>query len=101
MKTKSKSPEAIDIKTIRKIIENLKEGDTFIDLSGYKCHIITNLKQEGQIVFKYFGKHKQYWHYSIEGYFWFELRMRGNDRPMKIKIKKVSGYRIKEVRIPL
>jgi len=75
---------------ILKKITSLKQGDTFIDDYGYKCHVVTNLPSEqgGQIVFKYYGKHKQYWHYCIESYFWFELRMRDGDKSFKIKIKK-------------
>jgi len=75
---------------IYKKIESLKEGDTFIDDQGYKHHVVTNLINEsgGQIVSKYFGKYKQWWHYIIESYFWFELRMRDGDKSLKIKIKK-------------
>jgi len=83
---------------IYKKIKSLKEGDTFVDDQGYKCHVVTNLPKEsgGKIVWKYYGKHKQWWHYVIESYFWFELRMRtdssdktfGGKNPLKIKIKK-------------
>jgi hypothetical protein len=84
---KNKPERKMDKRTVLKTIENLKEGDIFVDEDGYKCHIITNLKEERQIVFKYYGKRKQWWHYFVQSYFWFELRMR--DKPsIKIKIKK-------------
>ena len=69
------------------------------DHDGYKCHVLVNLKSEpgGQIVFKYYGRHKQYWHYFVESYYWFELRLRtdesgetlGGRKSMKIKKAKV------------
>ena len=81
---------------IYKKLNILKPGDIFWDYDGYKCHVLVNLHQEQQIVFKYFGKHKKYWHYGIESYFWFELRMwtnekgetRGGKKSMKFKLKK-------------
>ncbi len=87
-KTTNKSARAIDKRTAIKAINNLKEGDTFVDEDGYKCHVVTNLKKEGggYIVFKYFGKGKQWWHYFIQPYFWFEIRLRMNGG-LKIKSK--------------
>ena len=84
---------------IYELIYSLKEGDTFVDDDGYKCHIVTNLPNEGQIVWKYYGKRKQWWHYTIQSYFWFELRMtsRSDDKniggrePLKFKIKKCKS----------
>lgn len=95
MKTKKKPERAMDRRAILKTIEGLKEGDTF-SYDGDKHHILVNLKKEEQIVFKYYGKHKQYWHYDVESYFWFEIRMRvesngfnmGGRKPLKFKIKK-------------
>lgn len=80
---KSRSKEEI-----QKIILELKPGDIFWDDDGYKCHVLVNLYEEGRIVFKYFGKHKQYWHYNIESYFWFELRLRTYDGWKALKFKK-------------
>lgn len=88
-----KKANILDRAVIYKTIQDLKEGDTFVDDDGYKCHVLANLKKEEQIVFKYYGKHKQYWHYFVESYFWFELRLRTNEtgetlggrKPMKIK----------------
>ena len=76
-------------------IKSLKPGDTFQD-DGYKCHIVANLKKDDRIVFKHYGKHKRHWHYHIEHYYWFELKMLtneqgttlGNRRPIEFKRKK-------------
>lgn len=76
-----------------KIIKDLKEGDTFVDHDGYRCHVLVNLEKEQRIVFKYYGKNKQWWHYFVESYYWFELRLRTNEggetvggkKAMKIK----------------
>lgn len=77
---------------IYKILTELKEGDTFVNEHNYKCHVVTNLPKEsgGHIVFKWYGKHKQWWHYYVESYFYFELRMREEEdyKKLNIKIKK-------------
>ena len=95
----AKKTKMLDRDAAYKIIKDLKEGDTFVDHDGYKCHVLVNLKSEpgGQIVFKYYGRHKQYWHYFVESYYWFELRLRtdesgetlGGRKSMKIKKAKV------------
>lgn len=86
-------------KEIYKTIKDLRKGDTFIDDDGYKCHVLTNLKEEEHVVFKYYGKNKKYWYYSVESYFWFELRFTagkdgttvGGRKPMKItKVKAAT-----------
>ena len=84
-------------KDIYKKITSLKPGDTFIHKNGpykYKCHIVVNLPNEpgGRIVWKYFGKHKQWWHFEIESYYWFELRMQTPEdiKKLNFKIKKSS-----------
>lgn len=84
---------------IYKKLNSLKEGDTFVDDDGYKCYIVTNLPNEegGQLVFKYYGKNKKWWHYGIESYFYFELRILtdsdnktlGGRKPLQFKIKKL------------
>jgi hypothetical protein len=88
----SKNYTFITKEEIYKILLDLKEGDTFIDDHGYKCHVVTNLPKEqgGRIVFKYYGKRKQWWHYFIESYFYFEFRMRTEEdfKSLKLKIKK-------------
>lgn len=88
-------------KEIYKILKAIKKGDTFVDDDGYKCHVLANLKKDEQVVFKYFGINKKWWHYNIESYFWFELRMRvgennlntGGRKPIKITkvVKNVSS----------
>lgn len=46
-----------------------KIGDTFHLLKGplpaYKCHIV-GIVDENMIVYKWYGRHKQWWHYSVE-----------------------------------
>ena len=66
----------------------LKIGDIFYDENGYKCHIVSLLKEESepQIVYKYFGKHKQWWHYHIKSKFWFENAFEGGLYKLKRKI---------------
>lgn len=49
----------------------LKVGSTFkIYLAGsprplYKCHVLA-IVDEDMIVYKWYGKHKQWWHYNVE-----------------------------------
>ena len=88
--------EISSTKEIYKKLKRLKPGDIFWGDLGYKCHVLTNLPKEEQIVFKYFGKNKKWWHYGIESYFWFELRMTvvkdektiGGRKPMNFRIKQ-------------
>ena len=64
----------------------LKVGDKFRDI---KClyHIVNIFEDNGEtfIVFKYFGKHKQWWHYELKsqhrmdfgfhvGFYWKEKK---------------------------
>jgi len=42
----------------------LQVGDVFYDRENRKHHILAII--EGQIVYKYFGIHKRYWHYEIK-----------------------------------
>ena len=51
---------------------DLKVGDTFHHTQPsfegtkeYKCHILAVVDNE-YIVYKWYGKHKQYWHYQVE-----------------------------------
>ena len=86
------------MREISNTIKNLRPGDIFWDDHGYKCHVVVNLKKEQQIVFKFYGKRKQWWHYSVESYFWFEIRLTevkdgktvGLRKPMKIKKLKTK-----------
>ena len=53
---------------------DIKCGDTFHRKGReYKYHIvkILNQEEEPQIVYKYYGKHKQWWHYEVESIFGF------------------------------
>jgi len=45
----------------------LNVGDIFYDTNYYKCYIVSILKDEtpAQVVYKYYGKHKQWWHYFV------------------------------------
>ena len=44
----------------------VKVGDVFHDLRRYKCHIvaIVNDDKGTVIVYRYYGKVKQWWHYD-------------------------------------
>ena len=57
---------------------NLKIGDSFKNNKfKVKCHIVGFLKEEKipQIIWKYFGKRKQWWHYQIESMYAFDLSL--------------------------
>lgn len=48
---------------------DLYEGDTFNNQNGpykYKCHVVKTIIDGDYkiILYKYFGKHKQWWHYD-------------------------------------
>lgn len=52
--------------------ESLKVGDTFYHtqpgfegIKEYKCHVLAIVDDE-YIVYKWYGKHKQWWHYQVE-----------------------------------
>lgn len=47
----------------------IEKGFLFKDFYGYKCHVVAILKDEPrenytQIVYKYYGRRKQWWHYE-------------------------------------
>jgi hypothetical protein len=46
-----------------------KVGETYhillSDIKPYKIHIC-GIIDENQVVFKYFGRHKQWWHYEVK-----------------------------------
>lgn len=52
-------------------------GTVFYCEHGYKNHIVSILDNEPspQIVYKYYGKHRQYWHYSIVSKYSFDSYM--------------------------
>jgi hypothetical protein len=57
-------------------ISKLNIGDIFYVKNGpqiYKKHIVAILKKENepQIIYKWYGKVKQYWHYEIESVYSF------------------------------
>jgi len=48
-------------------VVDFKKGESYrakIGTYNYKIHILEII--EGMIVYKYYGKHKQWWHYEIE-----------------------------------
>jgi len=53
----------------------------------HKCHVVMMLENEEnpQVVFKYFGKYKQWWHYEIESMFSFNLCIDNGRYAFKIK----------------
>ena len=52
----------------------LKVGDVFYDEDNYKCYVVSILaeEKEPQVVYKYYGKHKQWWHYFVKSEYWLE-----------------------------
>jgi hypothetical protein len=72
--------------TVAKKGKVMKAGDTFYLRKGmpgdplYKCHVVT-VVDECMIVYKWYGRHKQWWHYEVEDE---ELLCRTlNSRPKK------------------
>jgi len=62
----------------------ISKGDVFHIINGpgkpYKCHTLAII--EDHIVFKWFGRHKQWWHYEIEYKETIEWRIkRAKERP--------------------
>lgn len=57
-------------------IPKIKKGLCFYD-KEYKYHIISvlALEKNAQIVYKYYGKHKQWWHYEIMSFKTFIFRL--------------------------
>ena len=59
-----------------------KVGDTFaLRMHGkhYKAHVLAIIDEE-YVVYKWYGRHKQWWHYNIECWFLLEGRQRGFTR---------------------
>jgi hypothetical protein len=66
----------MDNKDFDQNIFNLEPGDCFYNHQDhYKHHIVLLLLNEPipQIIYKYFGKHKRWWHYQIESMYGFNL----------------------------
>jgi hypothetical protein len=60
----------------------IKVGMKFKEKQGYKCHILAIIEDtenpglfSKQIVYKYYGKRKQWWHYDIVGFYSFNMRL--------------------------
>ena len=50
-------------------MSDVKIGDTFKILAGtpkpYKAHVVA-IVDEDMVVYKWYGRHKQWWHYKVE-----------------------------------
>ena len=57
------------------LISNKKSFYMKNDKRKYHIVIILNDKQENQIIYKFFGIHKRYWHYEIESLYSFNSRV--------------------------
>jgi hypothetical protein len=57
---------------------SLNKGDVFYsrELGIYKNHIVAIVGNENQIVWKYYGKHKQWWHYEIQSIYSFNQSLK-------------------------
>jgi len=57
-----------------------KVGETYKSIMGvgkpYKIHILAII-EEDMIVYRYFGRHKQWWHYGIEHKHGLDIRIEG------------------------
>ena len=67
-----------------------KVGDTFHVLRGapripYKIHILAIIQD--MVVFRWYGKHKQWWHYEIEDQYFLESQIEHCEE-MKTKRKE-------------
>lgn len=54
-------------------------------MEAYKIHVLTII--EDQVVYRWYGKHKQWWHYEIE---WIDLLQIKIDRTAEFKEKQKS-----------
>lgn len=61
---------------VSETIFDLNVGETFY-YRNYKYHVVSiiNEKPYPQIVYKYYGKYKQWWHYEIESIFSFNDKL--------------------------
>lgn len=54
-------------------------GSTF-QYEGYKYHVVNSFLDEGTgyyiYVIRYYGKHKQWWHYEVWDAFEYDMRIR-------------------------
>lgn len=63
----------------------VKKGDVFrIVQAGrgwkeYKCHVLEIIDNE-YVVYKWYGKYRQYWHYEIEHYTFVESKIKLHKR---------------------
>lgn len=69
---------------------NFKKGGTFYWPQGennYKCHIVEMIECN-MVVFKWYGKHKQWWHYEVED---ADHIQRMHDVALELSAKAKSG----------
>jgi len=80
-----------------KNIYNIKPGNCFYDNQwNYKYHIVILLldEQNPQIIYKYFGRHKQWWHYKIESLYLFNRMLESNLYSRK-RFKEIKNEMVK------
>ncbi|MCP4374006.1 MAG: hypothetical protein GY797_38765 [Deltaproteobacteria bacterium] len=66
-------------------IVKYKVGDTFPIICGtlplYKAHVIGIVHdQEPLIVYKWYGRHKQWWHYAVDTEYFVDMKVDSANR---------------------
>lgn len=62
------------------MVNKIKVGETYHILIPsktaklYKIHILAII-DNCQIVYKWYGKHKQWWHYEVEAIWWLQTKI--------------------------
>lgn len=68
--------------------EKVKVGDVFYEFKGpgkpYKCHIVA-IVEKYQAVYRWYGRHKQWWHYQVTHVQWVVWAQENTDKNGAIK----------------
>lgn len=68
---------------------DLKKGDSLYKYKdSSKYHILHVDKNEEIVVLKWFGKHKQWWHYEIMTFYDIDIRM--ESKPILISTERIT-----------
>jgi len=74
---------------------DFKIGDTFYALNLHRCgwaRCTVAGFVEKQIVFRFYGKHKQWWHYEIKSFYGFNLSFNSRIFVKTLKETKLDEY---------
>ena len=82
-------------KMTRIVLDKIKVGKKYRiyygknNFDNKKIHIVAVVDGD-MIIFKWFGKHKQWWHYEIENTYFFYIRMKQKDKECSLFTERMK-----------